>query len=372
MIASGAIMIAVGLLFVLLAFWRLGKRKAAVKSAENGAPPPPDPGTAASAVASTAHPTAAVTSLSLFYVAFMAWMFVAWYRAHKPLSRYRFGGDGWLGVTTYAGGADKFGHAWATMALARLGTWVLTDIGGYRRGRASLVSAGMSELLFTGVEVRDGTFYEFSFSDLTGDSVGMVLALLFDNFPRFRELFAFRVQYFPSLMYVRKMTGASPCPMSSCSSWNIAEDYSGQTYITALHLAGIKAIRNKVGTVSRFVDLGMGFRSRNYRPTPDRDVAEPIRQDLYAALSFNAQGFFDWVFEQRTSRAARRAHKITHGLFEVFNLPYSSIKLFGGSREGPIRAVKEVPSSYPPPELPSGSGSSADARSWFSRARSRA
>ena len=335
-------MIVICLLFVLMAWFRMNREKekerAKAKDAETRDKP--------------AHPVAAVTTLSAAYVVFAAWTFVAWYRFHRPLARYRWGGDGWLGVKTYAGGADKFGHAWATMALARLGTYILTSVGGFRRGRASMVSAGLSEALFTGVEVNDGFMYEFSFSDLTGDSIGMVLALALDNSPRLRELFAYRVQYFPSRMYARKIAGTSPCPHSSCSRWNIAEDYSGQTYLAALHLGGIHAVRNKIGTASRFVDLAAGFQSRHYRPTPDVDIAKPIRQDVFLGLSFNAQGFFDWLLENRPSVAAQRARTITHGLFEVFNLPFASLPLLGTSRSGPVRAVKPPP---PASALPPGS-----------------
>src|SRR5580704_2892418 len=252
-------MFVVVILFVFLAWWRMGRlrqKKAGetpTKPETNDEPERETP----------ARPRLAAATVSAAYITFAVWTFFAWYRAHKPLSKYRWGGDGWMGVTTYAGGADKCGHAWATMALARLGTYILTSVGGYRRLPSSLFSAAMSEVLFTGVEVRDGFFYEFSFSDLTGDSVGMVLAVLLDNFPRLRELFAYRVEYFPSRSYARKIAGTSPCPFGSCSRWDIAEDYSGQTYLAALHLGGIQAIRNKIGKVSRFVDVAVEFDSRN-------------------------------------------------------------------------------------------------------------
>src|SRR5262249_8783862 len=191
------------------------------------------------------------------------WTYVAWYKKHKALGQYKWGGDGWLGSNTYAGGADKFGHAWATMSLARLGTVLLDDWGGYDRRTASIISTSLSEALFIGVEVKDGFFYEFSFSDATGDTLGAVAAILLDNFPRLDELFDYRVQYFPSTMYLRKVDGSSPCPSGGCSRWNIAEDYSGETYLLALHLGGIHALRDmKYGTWTRFVDVTLGFDSR--------------------------------------------------------------------------------------------------------------
>ena len=160
-------MFVVVILFVFLAWWRMGRlRKRATKdSAEPPTGEPPTPDAPEHHATTAARRKLAVATVSAAYLTFAVWTFFAWYRAHKPLSKYRWGGDGWMGVTTYAGGADKCGHAWATMALARLGTYILTAVGGYRRLPSSLLSAAMSEVLFTGVEVRDGFFYEFSFSD---------------------------------------------------------------------------------------------------------------------------------------------------------------------------------------------------------------
>jgi len=293
------------------------------------------------------HPTAAITALSAAYLVFAAWTFVAWYRKHHPLAKYKWGGDGWLESWTYAGGADKFGHAWATMALARLGTTILHDWGGFAKRNSSLVSAGLSELLFTGVEVKDGFYYEFSFSDLTGDTTGMLLALLFDNSARANELFGFRVEYAPSEMYQRKVAGTSPCPSGGCSRWNVAEDYSGQTYLAALHLAGIKTVRKHLGVASRFVDVAVGFDSRNYKPNPDPDIVEKPHQDVFLGLAFNAQGWCDWLLEGRDSPAAERARYVLHGLFEVFNLPYGSVRLLSTGREksgpAPLKSSERGP-----------------------------
>ena len=279
------------------------------------------------------HKTAAALTLAGFYVAFTGWTYIAWYRKHKPLAEYKFGGDGWLGDRTYAGGADKFGHAWATMSLARMGTEILNQWGGYSRLGSALVATALSEALFAGVEVKDGFYYEFSFSDLAGDTTGAVLAFALSMWPRLDELFDYRVQYFPSQMYIRKLTGASPCPTGSCSKYNIAEDYSGETYLLAFHLGGIHALRDlecgsfHCGTLARFIDLTASFDTRNYKPNPDPQFGYAPHQQMALGISFNAQGFFDWLLEDRPSRASHHARKITHALGEVFNLPFSSVRL---------------------------------------------
>jgi hypothetical protein len=272
-------------------------------------------------VADDDHPAASLLVLGGAYAVFSGWMYVAWYRNHRDLAGFKWGGDGWLGPTTYAGGADKFGHAWATMSLARGGTELLHQWGGYSTLEASLISTAASEALFIGVEVRDGFTFEFSFSDLTGDTLGAVAALALSNWPRLDELFDYRVQYFPSPIYLRKLDGSSPCPKGGCSRWNIAEDYSGQTYLLAFHVGGIHELRDRASW-TRFVDIDLGFQSRDYKPPPDPPRSGDPRQDIFIGVSLNAQGIFDALLPCHPV-----ARKITHGTFEIFNLPFTSVPL---------------------------------------------
>jgi len=273
-------------------------------------PPPPD------------HKVAAALTLGGVYAAFTTWTYYAWYRKHKPLKEFKWGGDGWLGSKTYAGGADKFGHAWATMGLARAGTELLYQFGGFDKLTSTLVATALSEALFIGVEVKDGFFYEFSFSDLTGDTAGALLALAFSTWPRLDELFDYRVQYWPSVEYRRQASGGNV---------NIAEDYSGETFLLALHLGAIPALRDmKYGAWTRFVDVAAGFETRGYKPDPPSAMLPDYEhhQSLYLGVSLNAQGVFDWLLEGRSETA----RKLTHGFFEVFNAPYTSLPLLESTR----------------------------------------
>ena len=287
------------------------------------------------------HPLAAGLTVGGMYLAFGGWMYIAWYQHHKDTG-YKFGGDdencdplhgssearcilfGWAGDTTYAGGEDKFGHAWATMALARLTDEILEQWGGFGHNKSMLIGTGLSWLLFVGVEVRDGFNFEFSFSDLGGDTVGALAALALMYWPRLDEMFDFRVQYWPSDLYQHKFDGSSPCPEGGCSRWNIAEDYSGQTYLLAYHLGSIHSLRAipTWGTLARFVDVAVGYDTRNYKPTPDPHFPSgPPTKEAFFGISFNAQGFFDWLLEDTSHQTLR---KVTHGLGEVFNLPFAS------------------------------------------------
>ena len=306
------------------------------------------------------HPIAAQIYLGATYATFALWAYGAWYAQHRGLGYYQWGGDdhdcrypggpgffslceltAWAGSDTYAGGADKFGHAWATMALARGGTELLSRYGGLDRVKSSLISAALADALFLLIEVKDGYDYQFSYSDLGADTLGAVLAALLDNFPRLDEMFDYRVQYFPSEGY-RRNVGGEPF----LSRLNIAEDYSGETFLLAFHPSSIHALRDApYGGWSRFVDLTIGFASRGYLPAPPMGNPPHLHhQDLFLGVSFNAQGFFDWLLAGRASKAARTTRYLTHGLFEIFNVPFTSL---------PVLDQRFVPTS---PVMPGGAG----------------
>lgn len=289
------------------------------------------------------HRLRSAIELGSFYTGFAVWAYFAWYKSHPPLSNYKFGGDGMFGVETYAGGADKLGHAWATMALARLGTSVLTE-GGWDHTNSMIVATSLSELLFLNVEIRDGFYFEFSYGDLAMDTLGALAAVAFELSPRLDEMFDFRVQYFPSSRYIDNLDGGknkdgSPsCRPGGCSRWNIAEDYSGQTFFLAFHLNSIHSLRDsEYGAWSNFVDVGVGFQSRNYKPPPDPAARAVPHQDLFVGVSLNVQGAIDYFARSGKHETLR---KIGHGLFEVFNLPYT-IGGVGVSRNAPKKPAQD-------------------------------
>jgi len=242
------------------------------------------------------------------------------------------GRDGWFGVNTYAGGADKLGHAWATMVLARGGT-ALLDKGGWSKRNAALLSATLSELLFLGVEWKDYYYYEFSPGDFTFNTVGALTAVALDLSPRLDELVDFRVEWWPSKQFHYNLTNPnSPCEkrvpgQPSCSRWNVAEDYSGETYLLALHLGGIHTLRDmKYGTWSKFVDVALGFETRNYKPPPTL-IGGPMlenevtrRQTLFFGVTFNAQGLIDHLLPRPS-----KLRKVGHGVLEVLTPPWTRI-----------------------------------------------
>jgi Predicted periplasmic lipoprotein (DUF2279) len=273
---------------------------------------------------------AAAATLAAFYVGFSGWTYFAWYRKGcrkepLPCDGFIWGKDGSFGVQTYAAGADKLGHAWATQGLARLGTEMLYQWGGYGRRTSTIVGTALSEALFLGVEIRDGFSYQFSYWDFAFNTFGAALALAQSTWPRFDEFVDFRVQYFPSTGYRERFQNGDI---------DIAEDYSGQTYLLALHLGALRGLRDwRWGGWSRYVDVAIGFETRGYKPEPPKGEEYPLRQTLFFGLTLNAQGVFDRLLERRS-----RPRKVLHGIFEMFNLPYATLPVLDATRRpmGPV------------------------------------
>ncbi|HTL31723.1 MAG TPA: DUF2279 domain-containing protein [Kofleriaceae bacterium] len=254
------------------------------------------------------------------YAGFSAWAYIAWYRNHPEKDMHDFGRDGLFGVNTYAGGADKLGHAWATMVLARGGTAALRA-GGWDRTKSALVSALLSEGLFFAVEVKDYYYYEFSPGDFTFNTLGALAAIALDLSPRLDELFDYRVEWWPSDQYIHNLLDSdSPCAkrmpgQPSCSRWNVAEDYSGERYLISTHLGAIGPIRG-LTKWSRFVDVSVGFQSRNYKPPPTLDPYALKTQTLFIGVSLNAQGVVDALLPHES-----KLRKVGHGVLEVLTPP---------------------------------------------------
>ena len=212
------------------------------------------------------------------------------------------------------------------MSLARAGALILSDFGGYDHRASSLISAALAESLFFFVEVKDGFFYEFSSSDLTGDTAGAIAAVLLDNFPRLDEMFDYRVQYFPSHEYLDNVSHGNGYSRLTSPRTTAARP-------TCSRITWAESARStQYAPWPKFVDLCLGFETRGYKPSPPMGYPpNDHHQNMFIGVSFNAQGFFDWLFTDKVPH--RTTRKITHGMFEIFNLPYTSHSLLEYSRE---------------------------------------
>ena len=282
-------------------------------------PPPPD------------HRLGAALGVGALYAGFSTWAYLAWYRDVASLDEFGWGGDGWFGRNTYAGGADKLGHAWATMVLARATTGVLRA-GGYTRVPAAIAGSALSWGLFLAVEVKDGFYYRFSPGDLAMNTAGAVFALVATTVPAVDRWLDFRVEYWPSDEYLGLWRGEYHGSKKG-NSLNIAEDYSGETYFLGVHLGAVplpRATPAWLATGLAYVDVGVGFESRKYKPDA---VPEAVpTQRVFVGVTLDLQHVLTRALAGRRSRLARATRAMGVNVFEVLAPPFSIVPVAGPTR----------------------------------------
>jgi hypothetical protein len=303
----------------------------------------PDPSTAAAVIEAESDPAEAAPAPSRarkwgslggvigVYAAATTYMYFAWYYGQPGLANFKWGGDGYFGEETYAGGADKVGHAWANAFWSRIPAEILLW-GGWSRKQAAAIASGMTLALFTYVEVKDGLYYQFSPGDQIANMLGAGLTAVLVNYPRVDDLIDFRVEYFPSRQYLDLLDGKRPPEdptMPHQTSLNFVEDYSGQRYLLALHLGALPWLEEQ--RWAKLVDVAVGFETRGYKPTPVEEGVER-EQHLFLGLSLNLQGVFDTLLGDQRSGAGKTVRQMGHGVFEVFNAPFTSAALLGPTR----------------------------------------
>ncbi len=277
------------------------------------------------------HRVRAAATIGGLYLGFSAWAYFAWYRDVESLDEFGWGGDGYFGRNTYAGGADKLGHAWATYTLGRATTGVLRW-GGFGRTSAAIAGAGLSWALFLAVEIKDGFYYRFSPGDLLLNTSGAVLAAAMTLSPPLDRLLDFRVAYWPSDEYLGLWRGEYNGSRKG-NSLNIAEDYSGETYLLMLHLGAlprVPAVPDAVADALRYVDVGVGFETRKYKPDA---VPEAVpTQRLFLGVTIDLQRVVDRALAGRPSRAARTTRSVATNLLEYLAPPFSVLPVLDTSR----------------------------------------
>lgn len=253
-----------------------------------------------------AKPVAAA-SVAVTWGAATTWAYFAWFRGKDyDGSRITFGG---LGASSYAGGADKLGHVWASYALSRMTTGILVE-GGWPRLSSSLVATGLAELFFTLSEIEDMLLYQFEVGDEIANLLGGGLAIAMVNVPALDRLLDFRLEYFPSPEYRRRVRRDHDI--------DFAQDYSGQSYMLALHVDALPLQQPRWLEWTDYLDVVVGFQTRNYEPMPD-PPATP-RQELYVGVAIDMQHVLGRLFCPSTGR------RIGDGVLEHLAVPFTTLR----------------------------------------------
>ncbi len=260
------------------------------------------------------------------YAGLTTWAYFAWYHNEEQLPEFTVDGDGWFGQDTYAGGADKLGHLWANHIVSRETAAILVA-GGWDPLPASLIGSGLSLSFFTFVEIKDGFHYQFSSGDMVGNILGAGLSVLMFNVPEIDDLFDFRVEYIPSGEYLDQLTEHGDV--------NVVEDYSGQSYLLALHLSAIPALSESTWLYgTKYFDLVGGFQTVNYKPDPADPATAPRSQHLFGGVALNMQQVLDRLFglDPDPSGGAQLTHTIGHHIFEHVSVPFTTLRVLETER----------------------------------------
>jgi hypothetical protein len=263
--------------------------------------------------------------VGLTHAALYTWAYFAWYRGRDLSDEIIWRDEGFLGVDTYAGGADKFGHMFSNYALTR-GTAQLLRSGGWSRATSVGLSSSLSLAFFTMIEIKDGYHENFGFSwgDMAFNGMGIGLAALMETVPRVDKHFDFRLEYLPTRLFMRQLV--------EDGALDAAEDYSGQTFLLAHHLSAHEAItQDRHWSWVRYLDVVAGFGSRNYLPkTNDPDRVK--RQEVFLGLSLNMQEVLDQtLFRSRASRQTRGYGALRFAT-EVVAVPYTTLPVLQNER----------------------------------------
>lgn len=217
---------------------------------------------------------------------------------------FRTQDEGWFGRNTYAGGADKLGHAWgnyvATRALARTFEWVGND------RETSLVFAAASVFAgYTAIEVLDGYSKKWRFSreDAAINIAGIGAALALELNPALDSVLDFRLHY-------RRSPGQAFDPFS---------DYSGQTYLLVAKASGVPALRRH--SLLRYAELAAGYSARGYDDGP---VQGRSSRNLYFGVSLNLAELLDETAFRDAERSSW-ARLATKGVLEVVQVPGTGV-----------------------------------------------
>jgi hypothetical protein len=220
--------------------------------------------------------------------------------------------EGWFGRDTYAGGADKAGHAFFTYTGARLLTRGFEALGN-DPGRALRLGVWTSLGVMTGVEVVDGFSRKFRFSmeDAVANAAGAVFAVLTEIDSRLDALLDFRLLYRRS-DDARRVGETDPLA-----------DYSGQTFLLAVKADGVPRLREV--PVVRYLELQVGYNTRGYEPN-DGTMNDPHRR-IYYGIGINLSRLLsDTVF--RCDLKGGMAQRATDTVLEYLEVPGTAARTY--------------------------------------------
>ena len=205
--------------------------------------------------------------------------------------------EGWFGLETKSGGADKMGHLWSSYAYGDLMGSLFRDWG-YDRPVAAGLSALSSWLFMGAMEVGDSSSPEHGFSveDTLCNSAGVLISYFLQRYPDLDRKFDLRVHY-----------------ELNVQPDDIFTDYENTAYVLAMELGEFEFIKD------RFLhpfELQLGYYTRGWTSSLDKEHRVKDRM-IYVGISVDLPLYF-----------GKRKQKKTQNIFRYLQPPlYSPIDI---------------------------------------------
>jgi hypothetical protein len=184
-------------------------------------------------------------------------------------SSFNMNSEGWFGMDTGSGGADKLGHLYTTYLVSEWLTYTL-DQSTHQPKESALYGSLFGWGLFLYIEVFDGYSDDHGFSteDLIMNSIGSGFSYFKSTQPWLRDKVDLRVEYLPSA----GMNGIHP-----------VTDYSGYKYLAVLKPAGFENLED---SFLKYFEFQVGYYTRGFKKE-DAPYFDQRESTLYTAVSIN-------------------------------------------------------------------------------------
>ncbi len=183
-------------------------------------------------------------------------------------SSFRFNSEGWFGMDTGSGGADKLGHLYSSYLMDEF----LTDRLYQKTG--NLQDAARKGAIFSGalmllVEGFDGVSSDhgFSYEDLIMNTTGIGISYLKNTVPRLRDKLDLRVEYH----------------RSQADAGHFITDYTGYNYSAVLKLGGFKQLKT---TPLKYFELQLGYHAEGFKKE-DKPYFKQKKAELYTGIGLD-------------------------------------------------------------------------------------
>jgi uncharacterized protein YfiM (DUF2279 family) len=218
--------------------------------------------------------------------------------------------EDWFGRDTYAGGADKLGHAYA----GHVGTRLLADglrWAGHSPDEALTLGALSTFGVLVGVELLDGfeEDHQFSWEDLVADAAGVGLGVLLEQRPELDALIDFRMQYWPAEARRRARDARDH-----------GGDYDGYTWLLAFKGSGVPALREH--PLLRYLELAVGYGTVGYGS--EGGVDHSGSRHVYYGISLNLSELLGATIFRATPRQAP-VQRVSGTVLEYVQVPGTAL-----------------------------------------------